>query len=144
MAPIDPCYNPGTQAAALEALLRKLPSPTDPEPERRPRDVRSHAKQLKEREAQQVVAAYRAGATVYELGRRFGIHRNTVSKILKRQGVRMRMGGMSPEQIDEAVNLYQEGWSLARIGKHMGVDGQTVRSRLLERGVKLRPRPGNR
>lgn len=81
---------------------------------------------------------------MYELGRRFNIHRTTVSGILHRHGVTMRGTGLTPEQIDEAVKLYEDGWSLARIGKHLGVNDMTVRSRLLERGVKLRPRPGNR
>ncbi|TMR07418.1 hypothetical protein ETD83_00050 [Actinomadura soli] len=137
-----PLYNPGTQAKALETLLRKLPSPTAPVPTKPARNLPGRAKQLKEQEAQEVVAAYRAGASVYQIARRFHIHRVTVSKILRRHGVKMRMGGMSPEQIDEAVKLYQEGWSLARIGKRMSVDGQTVRSRLVERGVRMRDTHG--
>ncbi|REE94739.1 helix-turn-helix domain-containing protein [Thermomonospora umbrina] len=144
MAPVDPCYNPRTQAAALEALLRKLPSADAPLPARPPRDLPGRAKQLKDQEALEVVAAYEAGASVYELGRRFHVHRTTISKILKRHGVSMRMTGMTPEQINEAVRLYQDGWSLARIGERMGVGDMTVRSRLLERGVRMRPRRGGR
>jgi DNA-directed RNA polymerase specialized sigma24 family protein len=140
----QPQYNPCTQLAALEALLRKLPKVTDPVPRRLDRDLPNRAKQLKEAEAEAVVRAYQAGATVYELGRRFGIHRTTVSDILHRQGVAMRMGGLSSRQVDEAVKLYEEGWSLARIGKRLGVSDGTVRSRLVERGVRMRPRQGGR
>ncbi|WP_026124255.1 helix-turn-helix domain-containing protein [Nocardiopsis baichengensis] len=87
-----------------------------------------------------MVAAYEAGATVYELGRRFGIARQTVSKILKRHGAQMRRTGLSLDQIDEAARLYEEGWSLARIGEKMEVSPDTVRLRLLERGVRMRDR----
>ncbi|POM23807.1 Sigma-70, region 4 [Actinomadura rubteroloni] len=134
--------NPGTLADALEALLAKLPAPTDPLPAPPVRTMQGRAKQLKDTEAREVVAAYKAGATVYQLGQRFGIHRVTVSNILKRHGVRMRMGGLESGQIEEAIKLYQEGWSLPRIGRRFGVADTTVRARLIECGTKMRPRPG--
>jgi hypothetical protein len=56
--------------------------------------------------------------------------------------VRMRMRGLSPEQIDEAVRLYEAGWSLARIGDRMEVDDMTVLHRLRDRGVKTRDPQG--
>jgi DNA invertase Pin-like site-specific DNA recombinase len=121
-----------------------LPALTDPLPPAPERTPQGRAKQLKDKQAQELIAAYRAGATVYELGRRFGIHRSTVSKILERHGVAMRVAGMSPEQIDEAVRLYQDGWSLARIGRRMNVNDMTVLRRLQERGVKMRPRRGGK
>jgi hypothetical protein len=91
---------------------------------------------------QQLVAQYEAVATVYQLGGRFGIARQTVSKILKRRGVTMRMKGLTGEQIEEAVRLYEGGWSLARIGAKFSIDAWTVRARVVERGVRMRPRPG--
>jgi DNA-directed RNA polymerase specialized sigma24 family protein len=137
-------YNTKTQVRALEVLISKLPSPSDPLPPPRARNPQRRAKQLKEDEAREIVAEYKAGATVYQLGQRFGINRQTVSKILKRYGIKMRMGGLTPDQVDEAVQLYEGGWSLARIGKRMGVNDNTVRSRLLERGVRMRPRRGGK
>jgi hypothetical protein len=100
------------------------------------------AKQLQEEQAQKLIAAYKVGATVYQLGRQFGIARQTVSKILHRHGVTMRMTGLSPSQIVEAARLYESGWSLAQVGMHLEVSSDTVRLRLLERGVRMRPRPG--
>jgi hypothetical protein len=87
---------------------------------------------------QQLATEYKAGATVYELGDRFGISRQTVGKILKHHGVTMRRQGLSPEQISEATSLYGAGWSLARIGERLSVDAETVRQRLRERGVRIR------
>ncbi|MDQ1039933.1 Mn-dependent DtxR family transcriptional regulator [Streptomyces sp. V3I8] len=89
-----------------------------------------------------LIAGYKAGATVYQLGDRFGISRQTVGKILKRHGVEMRMRGLSAKQINEAVRLYEAGQSLARIGERFGVDPTTVLNRLRERGIRTRDPQG--
>ncbi|WP_211351745.1 helix-turn-helix domain-containing protein [Haloactinospora alba] len=141
MAPLaTPVSNPARQRKALEALLGKLPDASAPVAPRERTSLSARAKQIKSDQAREIVAAYEAGATVYELGRRFGIARQTVSKILKRHGAQMRRTGLSPDQIDEAARLYVLGWSLARIGRRMEVSPDTVRLRLLERGVRMRDR----
>ncbi|MHB1874648.1 MAG: helix-turn-helix domain-containing protein [Streptosporangiaceae bacterium] len=91
---------------------------------------------------EQVIADYRAGATVYTLGRQFGIDRRTVGAILKRHGVQTRWQRLSRAQIDEAVELYGSGWSLARIAERVGVTPTTVRRRLRDRGVRMRAAHG--
>jgi hypothetical protein len=132
-------YNPAWLAAKLEALLRELPAPTAPLPQReQPPKKPGTAKRLKLQEVDELIAAYQAGTNVYKLGNRFGITRQTVSAILKRHGVQTRKRGLTEEEIGEAVRLYGQGWSLTRIGQHYGVDSRTVRSRLLERGVRAR------
>ena len=80
--------------------------------------------------------------TVYELGDEFGIERRTVSVILKRHGVRMRMQSLDEEAIDEAVRLYESGLSLAKVGERVGVTARTVQLRLRERGVTMRDTHG--
>jgi site-specific DNA recombinase len=100
------------------------------------------ARQLKDDQVQQLIAGYLAGATVYQLGTRFGIERRTVSNILHRKNVPMRRRGLSPDQVDEAVRLYEDGWSLARIGVRMRVDPTTVLARLREQGVRTRDPQG--
>jgi predicted HTH domain antitoxin len=131
-------YNTKTQVSELEALLRKLPDPTQPLHRAPKRRIPGTAKQLDAGQVETLIAGYQAGATVYELGDRFSIDRRTVSQILHRHDVPMRRRGLSPEQTDEAVHLYEEGWSLARIGEWMGVDPTTVLNRLRERGVRMR------
>jgi len=135
-------YNTKAQVDSLESLLRKLPRlDTSPEPSPdRPKPGR--ARQLDGEQTKQLIGGYQAGATVYELGDRFGINRRTVSIILKRHGVTMRRRGLSPEQVDEAVRFYEAGWSLARIGQRMDVDPTTVLNRLRERGVQTRDTHG--
>lgn len=134
-------YNVKHQLRALKALLRQLPDPSTPVQPKRAQSP-GRAKQLQEEQAQKLIAAYEAGATVYQLGRQFGIARQTVSKILHRHGVPMRRAGLTSGQIEEAARLYEGGWSLAQVGMHLEVSSDTVRNRLLERGVRMRPRPG--
>ena len=91
---------------------------------------------------EQLIADYRSGATVYELGDRFGIERRTVSTILHRNGVPMRRRGLSPEQVDDAIHLYNLGWSLARVGEHLDVAHTTVLTKLREHGIPTRDTHG--
>ncbi|WP_091675194.1 helix-turn-helix domain containing protein [Amycolatopsis marina] len=100
------------------------------------------ARQLDTDQIQQLIADYHSGATVYELGDRFGIERRTVSNILHRHGVPMRRRGLSPEQVDDAIHLYNLGWSLARVGDHLGVNHTTVLNKLRERGIPTRDTHG--
>ncbi|VVJ19595.1 Uncharacterised protein [Amycolatopsis camponoti] len=106
------------------------------------RDRPGRARQLRADQVEQLIADYQSGATVYELGDRFGIERRTVSTILRRHGVPMRRRGLSPDQVDDAIHLYNLGWSLARIGIHMDVAADTVRKHLLEHGVAMRDTHG--
>jgi hypothetical protein len=76
-----------------------------------------------------LAADYTAGATVYELADKYGIHRNTVSEHLHRQGIPMRRRGLDPDQARLAGHRYQQGQSLARIGDQLNVDPGTVRRR---------------
>lgn len=85
---------------------------------------------------------YRSGLTVYQLAAKYGIHRHTVSRHLREAGVRLRLDGMTAEQIDAAVQLYASGWSLARIAERFGVTATTVHKRLRERSVHFRDTQG--
>ncbi|WP_230862672.1 hypothetical protein [Amycolatopsis camponoti] len=137
-----PYSNIKGQLTALEELREKLPSLDTPEPPSMKRDRPGRARQLRADQVEQLIADYQSGATVYELGDRFGIERRTVSTILRRHGVPMRRRGLSPDQVDDAIHLYNLGWSLARIGIHMDVAADTVRKHLLEHGVAMRDTHG--
>lgn len=129
-------YNTKQQVRELESLLRKLPDVSQPlRPTRRGR-APGTARQLDNQRVQELIAGYHTGATVYELGERFGIERRAVSVILHRHNVPMRRRGLSPDQVDEAVRLYVAGWALARIADGLSVNPSTVLNRLRERGVQ--------
>jgi hypothetical protein len=131
-------YNTKPQVDGLETLLRKLPDRAAPAPPPTDRPKPRRARQLDANQVQELIAGYQAGATVYELGDRFGVERRTVSNILHRHQVPMRRRALSPAQVDDAIHLYGLGWSLARIGEHLGVDHTTVLTKLRERGVPTR------
>jgi hypothetical protein len=135
-------YNTKMQVRQLEGLLRKLPSPDAPVKASANRRKPGRARQLDNKQVRRLIGGYEDGATVYELGDRFGIARQTVGRLLNQHGVTMRRRGLSPEQVDEAVRLYEAGWSLARIGGQMGVDPTTVLNRLRDRGLRTRDTHG--
>lgn len=131
-------YNTNAHVEALETLLRKLPDPITPAPPPADRLKPGRARQLDADQVQALIQGYTAGATIYELGDRFGIDRRTVSAILHRHGVQMRRRGLSPDQVDDAIRLYDSGWSLARIGEHLNIDPTTMLNRLRAHGVPTR------
>lgn len=135
-------YNPKAQLGALEALLKRLPKPGSPAPKRPKRRAPGTARQLDAEQTQELIAAYRAGSTVYQLGDQFGIDRRTVGKILTRNGVQTKHPGLTDEDIDHAAQLYADGWSLAKIGEQLGVTATTVHRWLRERGVAMRSTTG--
>jgi DNA-binding CsgD family transcriptional regulator len=127
----------------MERLVRQLPKRTSaPEPAIAPRHRTRTAKQLHTEQAAQLIAGYQAGATLRELGTRFGIHPETVGSILRRNGIQMRPKGLSPEQEATAERLYATGLSLKRVGQRLGVDAETVRHILRNHGIQLRDRQG--
>lgn len=128
-------------AKAIELLLIKLPDAKTPT--RLPRKpLPQRVRKLLASEVTQIIDAYQSGATVGHLAARFGINRNTVTKILKVAGVPLRSPALNDEQIDEAETLYLNGMSLARVGERFGVVAHTVRRRLLERGIAIRDTHG--
>ncbi|CAN5320547.1 hypothetical protein BH11ACT1_BH11ACT1_26770 [soil metagenome] len=104
--------------------------------------VKQTQRRLTLEQQSEVVRRYEAGAQMKYLAKHFGVHRSTVSAILKRQGVSTRQSGLSADQVDQAVWLYKQGKSLAMIGRELGVDTGTVHNRLRERGVTIRDTHG--
>ena len=77
-----------------------------------------------------------------DLAHKFGIHRVTVSRLLRLEGVELRIRGLTADEIDVAVELYGQGESLARIGEHFDVDHGTVWRQVRRRGVNMRDTHG--
>jgi len=93
---------------------------------------------LDAQQANDLAIAYRSGKATKELSGQFGIHRATVTAILRRLGVDLRQRGLTDEQVAEACRLYPEGWSLARLAERYDVDDMTVRRYLLLAGIVIR------
>jgi DNA-binding CsgD family transcriptional regulator len=109
-----------------------------PQPHRR----RLVDRRLSERQLDELVAAYQAGSTVYDLAERFKIHRQTVSQHLHRLGVTMRNQGLDDHEVNQAAVLYRQGCSLARTAERYCVDPSTVWRTFQARGIRMRDTHG--
>jgi hypothetical protein len=98
-------------------------------------------------EIEEIVAAYEAGSTAKELGVRWGIHRSTVSALLKGRGLVLRNRPLDEGEVAAAIRLYQSGLSLVAVGERLARDPSSVRFILLRAGIPRRDthgRPGSR
>jgi hypothetical protein len=100
--------------------------------------TRQNQRRLNNAEVGKLIREYEEGALVKELAGRFGIHRLTVTALLRQHGVKLRRVGLAPDDIPAAGRLYAQGWSLARLGAEYGVDSTTVWRALLAAGVAMR------
>lgn len=131
-------WNTKAQLQALQHLVSTLPGPDEPPVKREPTPKQRTARQIKGKQAEALAQAYEAGATIYELAERFGVTRQTVGRILKRQGVKIRWLRLTEEGLDEAERVYAQGLSLVRVAERLNVSADTVRLRLRKRGVQMR------
>jgi transposase len=128
--------NPG---ARLEALVHvRIKAKSSPRHRERLANRQSQIR-LGPRQANALAAAYRDGKTIKELAQRYGVHRTTVSALLRLFDVEIRQRGLSANEVTAAARLYVQGWSLARLGSKYGVDSTTVWRALRAAGVVMRP-----
>jgi hypothetical protein len=127
--------NPKAELEALPKLLGRARSTARTYERTAARQVQVR---LDAQQANDLAIAYRSGKATKELSGQFGIHRATVTAILRRLGVDLRQRGLTDEQVAEACCLYPEGWSLARLAERYDVDDMTVRRYLLLAGIVIR------
>ncbi|MDV6291466.1 hypothetical protein [Rhodococcus aetherivorans] len=108
--------------------------------ERRTSVARPRAnRKLEPVEVAELMRRYRKGATVYKLAEEFGMHRQTVSAHLHREGIALRSRvRMTPQLLARATELYEAGWSTVQIGKELGLGTSTVGKALKRGGVAMR------
>ena len=94
---------------------------------------------LRPAQVDELVALYREGATLVELGERFSVHRRTVAAHLVRRSIPIRRRGLDESDVTEAVELYEGGSTLIEVGLRFGVSQQAVRRALDVEGVTIRP-----
>ena len=90
--------------------------------------IRQRQRRLTEAQVADMVAKYKAGATVYELAAEFGCHRATVAERLKKSGIVMRGQSPASEVIDSMELLCATGMSSQEIRKQLGFCANTVRN----------------
>jgi lambda repressor-like predicted transcriptional regulator len=125
--------------ASTEVLTAMQASATTDHPRRH-----QVQKRLRGTEVDDLVAAYRAGASLDDLADRFGVHRTTAVAHLRRRHVEPRDGftAWDPAALTAAAALYASGASLAAVATRFGVDPSTVANRFRRVGIAVRPRRG--
>jgi lambda repressor-like predicted transcriptional regulator len=109
----------------VERLRALLDLPQAARPKRSERPPKQARKRLDVEGVAELVRAYKAGGRVKNLASQFGVHRDTVHNILKRQGV-LRRPGIQPNDLIEATRLYEAGWSLARLAAEFDLSPSTI------------------
>jgi DNA-binding CsgD family transcriptional regulator len=89
---------------------------------------------------EQLVADYRAGLGIYELGRRHGLHRYTVAQHLTAAGVVMRRTITEAERT-RAQELFLSGATYAEIARQLKRDPATVKKMVGCRPAESSPNP---
>jgi DNA invertase Pin-like site-specific DNA recombinase len=109
--------NPSDQGERLHNLLQIVPS--------RPKTVNTRTKKavhrrLRPTQVEELVIGYKTGSTVYELAEQFRISRQTVSKLLQREGIPRHGRPLSPAQVEQATELYDTGLSWSALASGLG------------------------
>jgi DNA-directed RNA polymerase specialized sigma24 family protein len=94
------------------------------------------ARRLDAETVRAVVEAYEAGSTSRQLAEQFGLARNSVLTLLRKQGVSIRYPRLTAEQCAEIVRLYESGLSQVEIAHRFGCDPGNVWHVLERAGLK--------
>jgi DNA-binding transcriptional regulator LsrR (DeoR family) len=106
-------------------------------------EIKHSQKRFTEDEIPYLIADYNSGMTVYELGAKYGCHRNTVSRILKRHGVIVTISKIvSKNELDSLISLYNSGLTTLQLAERLGISKSTVKRYLRNGGVQMRGRWG--
>ena len=96
------------------------------------RPARVGQKHLSGAEIDHLVQDYKSGiGSIYDLADSYGVHRTTIAKHLKIQGVRMRNIPLDVSEVKRARQLRDEGLSLNAIGRKLGRDPKTVKHAII-------------
>lgn len=97
------------------------------------------------REAE-VIAAYRAGASLAELEERFNVSRSPVKRVLIAAGATRSTGRprkLDPSHAAEVIAAYNAGESMSSIGARFNASHHPIRRMLQDHGVAIRHRQGD-
>ncbi|WP_157163599.1 hypothetical protein [Nocardia aobensis] len=130
----------GIQSDSVEPRRRQRKSPSP----MRPKPARNIQHRLPRRTVDELVQAYRDGATTLELAARYDISKTAVLNLLIREGVTRRHQPLTDADIDHLENLYLAGNSLASCSRLSGTPASTIKDGLHKRGTPMRPAGGHR
>jgi len=82
---------------------------------------------------------YESGLPLKKVCAQVGASRATVTRHLRKAGVRLRNQGLDDAELRIATDRYRAGDTLKQIGKALGVSPTTVGTYLRNAGTQLRP-----
>lgn len=98
-------------------------------------------KEFSEAELQEIISLYQAGKTTRELGEMFKVSKNTISRLLKKQGVEItKSKAQAKLNAKKVISMYEDGYTSTQIAKQLGVGAQTILRCLKNHGVKIKSR----
>jgi hypothetical protein len=90
----------------------------------------------------ELVRLFNEGLSVPRIARQAGTGNDTVSRVLREEGIQARYGGQNrrfkPEQVETIASEYRAGASLARLARRHGGSPQVVAKALARAGVERR------
>ena len=91
-----------------------------------------------------LVSAFREGASIDSLAAQYRVNRTTVIRHLNRRGVERRKSvrKMNDRSVRQAARRYESGESLVVVASRFGVDARTLDREFKRAGIKTRPRRG--
>ena len=92
---------------------------------------------LTTQQRQQIIAEYIGGDGCSILSKRYGVHENSILKLLKVSGTPIRPRRFISKAEDaRIIELYQDNWSMQEICDELGISG--VHGRLKKNGIESR------
>ncbi|MCZ2224542.1 MAG: hypothetical protein LC122_13035 [Chitinophagales bacterium] len=100
---------------------------------------------LSDEQIKEIIKLYKSGETPKEIGEAFNIYSNSVTRLLKRNGVeRTQLIRLTEEQEKYILEKYNSGISSEDIAKEMNIVGSTVTRAIKRQGGKIRPATENK
>lgn len=98
-------------------------------------------REFSEAELQEIISLYQAGKATRELGEMFKVSKNTISRLLKKQGVEItRSKAQARLNTKKVISMYEDGYTSAQIAKQFGASRQTILQCLKDHGIKIKSR----
>jgi DNA-binding transcriptional regulator LsrR (DeoR family) len=97
-------------------------------------------KKLSNENISEIINLYQSGITPKEIGEKFQIYNNSVTRILKKHGVeRNQLEKVSQETCDLIIKEYTNGISSTIIANKLNINDSTVCRILKRNNIKIRP-----
>lgn len=135
--------NPNVCTVLARRGKKSASSSTSPVPADEPTNIRtervvSRTRKIWPSDITKLVEEFNKGSSQRQLAIQFGIHRETVGKLLREAGVNTSRHRIPEAKAREICRLYATGLSCISVGRQLGMHPSSIYSLLKRRGVKLR------